>query len=266
MHPRRRSAAVVPVGDVERADLTQRLAQRVDLRRVVDHPQRVPHTVARGQVDVGLARRRGRHHGVEGGRRPVHEEHRLVLNVECVDVPHAVELLVGARELVHAHPPGVVVVDGHDRDHAGLHDVAHDLAVDRVGGRRVADEDAARDEVVEGAASELVDLVGVRVCAGRQVDLGARDPQERVLVAAGPGAGLLGVDDVVRRRHDAGLEPGRRSQRSERADVDHVMLPSVTRTNLPTRRPRPPVTRPRRASSRGSRRPPRRSAPGCTRR
>ena len=75
----------------------------------------------------------------------MHEEHRLVLGVERVDVPHPVELLVGPGELVHAHTAGVVVGHRHHGDDPGLHDRPHHLAVDGVGRHGVAKRTRAFD-------------------------------------------------------------------------------------------------------------------------
>ena len=89
---------------------------------------------------------------------PREQEHRLVLRVERLDVPDPVVLLVRAGELVDLHPTGVVVLDAHDRHHAGLHDVAHRQPVDRVRRHVVALEHPAREELLEVRAPSGVDL------------------------------------------------------------------------------------------------------------
>ena len=97
--------------------------QGAHLARVVDHPQGVTDAVAGDEVDPRLTRDDTRDDRVDVGRAPTDEEDRLVLRPERVDVPHAVELLVGPGELVDAHPAEVVVGHRHRGDHAGLHDV-----------------------------------------------------------------------------------------------------------------------------------------------
>ena len=49
----------------------------------------------------------------------------------------------------------------------------------------------------------LVDRVGVRIGARRQIDLGARDVQKAERVAGGERARFVGVDDVVGNGRDA---------------------------------------------------------------
>ena len=55
VHARSGRTAVVTVGDVQVPDRGQRLRQRGDVLRVLDHPERVPDAVTGDEVDLRLA-------------------------------------------------------------------------------------------------------------------------------------------------------------------------------------------------------------------
>ena len=72
-----------------------------------------------------------------------------------------------------------------------------------------------------------VDLVGVEVGAGGQVDLGLADVQERIGIALGQLAGLLGTEDVVGRGGDLFGQVPARPEPPERFDACHDCDPPV---------------------------------------
>ena len=135
--------------------------------------------------------------GVDRRRGAIGQEHRTGLRANREHVPRAIVFLVGPRLLVLLDQVAIVLVDRKARGHARLHVLAHVQAVD-VEARRVFDDERRaalrRREVPRGL---LVDLVGVRIGAGGQIDLRPRDVQEAQRVAGGERARFFGVHDVV---------------------------------------------------------------------
>ena len=210
--------AVVAVGDVERVDPAERLHERGGL---VDGPDRVLDVVLGPEV-VDRRALHGPGDGVvDGVVAAVSQHDRLGVGPLREHVARPVVLLVGPRVLVLEDDVVVVVLGRDQPDEPRLGPAVHDQAVHVEPGGLVADEGAGLGERAERLGPLLVDLVGVLVGPLGQVDLGADDVQERVLVAGGQLARLRGRDDVVGDGGDALGVLGRRAERAERADGGH---------------------------------------------
>ena len=151
----------------------------------------------------------------------VRQEHRLVVRRQRIDVAEPVDLLVGARLLVLPDHVRVVLVDGGAGHQSGLAVLARPLLVHVEARLGVRNEDAAAHQLREVVPPLRVDRAGVLVDPLRQVDLGARNPQETVGVAAAEGARLPRRDGVVRRRRNPGGERRRRPERAKWEKGDH---------------------------------------------
>jgi hypothetical protein len=114
----------------------------------------------------------------------------------------------------------VVVVDVTAADDAELADPPAGerglLPVRVEAGPGFTHEHAARDHVLEALPRRGVHAVIVRIDVVGQVDLGARDVQQVVLVAVAQRARLLAIDDVVRNGGDLRCQLGRGPERGER--------------------------------------------------
>ena len=119
-------------------------------------------------------------------------------------MPRAIVFLVAPRALVLLDDVAVVFVEAKAGRQAGLLVAAH-AAADRntrsARLRRRADDALQQVEIRGGP---LVDRVGVRIRAWRQLDLGPRDAEKTQRVAVGERARFVGVDDVVGHGGDGG--------------------------------------------------------------
>ena len=190
------------VGDVEDIQLAEFLLDGRDQLRVVDHVEDVAHAVVGRNVVLRPPRHRLLDQPVDGLALLVGQEDRAGLGVQGLDVALAVTLLVLAGQLVLLDHVVLVVLAGSAGDQADLHVLAPYLLVDVKTLFLVLEQGLFVDEAVEIFLALGVHLVGVEIGPGRQVDLGLADVQERIGIALGQLARLLGTEDVVGRGGD----------------------------------------------------------------
>ena len=119
-HARRRRAAVMAVGDVERGQRLELPRELVDHRRVADHPQLVRDVVVGRDGDIGIALGGALQRAVDLGRVRIGHHDRAGLGVERLDLLDAVGLLHGRRQLVLLDAARRVGVEGSDAGEPGL--------------------------------------------------------------------------------------------------------------------------------------------------
>ena len=117
--------------------------------------------------------------------------------------------------------PVVVLVDREACGDAGLRMRAHLQAIDVKRRRVFFDERRARSQIAKVLGRAFVDLVGMRIGARRQIDLGARDVQKAQRVAVGQRPRLVGAHDVVRNSGHRRGRMGRGTQRCEGKNGSH---------------------------------------------
>ncbi len=166
------------------------------------------------------------HPGVEFRLRPVGEKQRAGVRIEGVGVARPVVDLVVLRVLVLLDSAVEIRRHARRRHDTGLHMRTHGHAVQIQAGCRVEAQRVERRQPIQVGATPRVHLRAVGIRARREVDLGLRNVQERVLIAAGERARFLGVHDVVRRRGHTGCRLGSCPQSAESTnDLGHLVRP-----------------------------------------
>ena len=188
--------AMVAVRNVQRRNAREGIHQLGGLPR--PHlPHRVMHRVVRAEV---VDRRVGGDRAaqaVDFVRRLVGQEHDAGLRAQLDDVARAIVFLVAPRALVLLDHVLLVLVDREAARDAGLLVAAHAQAIEierRFGillQRRLLPQ---RREIL---ARSVVDLRGVGIGAGRQIDLRARHVEKAERIRRCELTGLFGADDVV---------------------------------------------------------------------
>jgi len=125
------------------------------------------------------------------------EKDRLGMAGGGQQVSRAVVFLVGAGLFVLADLPRAVLPCLHAADESRLGHPLADLAVDIERGSLVTKQRARGDHRLQAAIGRVVNLRGMAVGVGRQVDLGADDMQKRPGFPGGPLAGFVGGDHIV---------------------------------------------------------------------
>ena len=209
------------VGDVEVGHGVECGAQGGDRRCVVDQPDGVAHAVGRHVGDGIVTARPARNEVIRRRRVGIRQQHRAGLGGQRLDLADAVVFLVGAGELMLADAVAVVVGDRSGGHEAGLDMLAHGHPVGVIARRRIADQDAVGDQPVEIFRGFGVNLRGVGVGIGRQVDLGLGDVQEAERLSGSLRAGFGAGQHVVGRGGNIAGAAGRRAQSAEGLDEGH---------------------------------------------
>ena len=200
------------VGDIERRQGVDGARQRLDRRRVVDHPQLVAHAVVGGDVDRRRLRGGARQQGVDHRRRRIGQHDQAGLRLDRLDLTHAVVFLHRRRQLVLADAVLGVSGDRGDRREAGLDATLPSQAVGVVARLVVAHEHALGDHAAKVLARLGVDGVVVGIDGRIEIDLGLRDVQKAPRLALGAIARLRARQHVVRRSENLRRASRRRPQ------------------------------------------------------
>ena len=219
--PRCRGAAMVAVGDVKAGHPPELGFDESDLRRVGDDPGAVAHAVGRSEVHARGLGRLLCDQCVEGRVGPVHEEHGAGLSVQRLDVPHAVVLLIGPRQLVLLDDAFEVVLATRGGDQPGLAVPAHDLAVQIEMRLRVLPQRALRNQPPEILPSLGIDLRRVNIRRRRQINLRLADMEEAQGIAGRDLPRLFGRHDIVRQLTNAGRQRRLGAQCCKRLNDGH---------------------------------------------
>ncbi len=212
---------MVAVGDVEIGHGVEGGAQGSDRRCIVDQPDGVAHAIGRDVGDRVVSASPACDEVIRHRRVGIRQEHRSGLGGQRLDLADAVVFLVGAGELVLADAVAVVVGDRGGGHEAGLDMVAHGHPVGVVARRRIADQDTVGDQALEIFRGFGVDLRGVGVGIGRQVDLGLGDVQEAERLSGSLRTGFGAGQHVVGRGGNIAGAAGGRAQSAERLDEGH---------------------------------------------
>ena len=127
---RRRSRAVVTVGDVDRRQGLESACKLIDSRAVGDAPKLMTNAVVGGDVDVRLPGRRLRQHGVDLGGIWISAHHGARLSIDGLDLSHPVVFLDRRCEFMLADAVGRIVRKGSNGRKAGLRAAAPGEAID----------------------------------------------------------------------------------------------------------------------------------------
>jgi len=191
---------VMAVGDVERLGCLEGLGKRLERLAAGDRPNLVHGAVGGRGLEVGSTRvgRPGR--GVVDSAVGAMGQHdRARMRAHGLDLAHPVVLLGRPRQLVLADRARCVSRDRCAARDAGLDVVAEGDAVDIERRLHLAPQHAGIEHAPHRRPGLGVGLVAVRVGAVGEVDLRARDVQERPGSVARHRARLLGAHHVVGR-------------------------------------------------------------------
>ena len=211
---------MMTVGDVQRGNPPGRLNQPVAIA-AVHAPERVAHAVNRLEIDERLGLDRLRDELIDLRARTVNQKHRAGLRAERQHVPGAIVFLVAPRPFVLLDDVAVVFVERVAGGQAGLFVRAHAQPI-QIEARRVFDHERRLPERCEILRRAIVDILGVGIGAGGELDLGARHAQKAEWIVAGQRPRLLGVHHVVWNRGDAGGVGGSGPERTEGTEGRHA--------------------------------------------
>ena len=216
--------AVMAVGDVERGQRLELRREVVDQGSLADHPQLVGDGVVRRDRHVGIALGGALERPVDLGRVRIGHHHGTRLGVERLDLPDAVGLLHGRRQLVLLDAPRRVGVERGDAGKARLPAARPGGAIGIVVGVGVAHQHALAAHALEVLGRGGVDRRRIGVGADGQIDLGLGDVQEAPGLALGALARLRAREHVVGRGDDLAGVGRHGAKRTERPDERHVHL------------------------------------------
>ena len=120
INARRRRAAMMAVGDVQVGNPRKLRFDEFEFVRLPNRPGHMPHAVPGREINLRLAGGLFRDEFVQGTGGRIGQEHRAGLRVQRLDVPHAVVLLVHARQLVFPDDAALVFLATGGGDEAGL--------------------------------------------------------------------------------------------------------------------------------------------------
>ncbi len=226
-HPRRRRRPVMAVGDIELGHRGEGRDQRIDIRRLVDHPEHMLDPVGSDEIVGRLPCGQPFDQRIDLGSRAIGQEDRSGVGVERLDVAGPIVLLLRPRVLVLLDQIGLVLVDARPGHETGLDVVAHPLPVEIERRPFLADEHPVVLELLQILRALGIDRGRVEVDPGFEIDLGFDDVQEGQRVGRRHLPRLFAVQNVVGRTgHQLGLfRP--RPPRTKGLDQRHCTSPKL---------------------------------------
>jgi len=216
-------AAVMPVGHVELRNGPEGVRERLG---VGGAPDRVAHGAGEFRFGLEVVERLGlgRLFGeaFDLGVAPVGEHDRLGVGALGEDVARAVVFFGRARLFVLQDGAVVIFAHSHAAEEARLRTPVHHEAIDVEGRRVLGLHEARLGEAAQVFRALLIHLVSVLVGALRQVDLGANDVQEALVVALGEAARFFDAYHIVGHGGDGLGSVGARAQGAKRVQRGHA--------------------------------------------